>query len=107
MLINSELFSNRLVYILIVLGVVNLFAFLVMLDDKFRANQSGAERISEGMMFFLAAIGGSLGVYAGMFAFRHKTRKWYFLIGIPLLMIENAATAYLIYLFLLTPPTLF
>ncbi len=77
---------------------INLLAFVVMLFDKIKSSRPGAQRISEGMMFFLAAIGGSLGVYAGMFVCRHKTRKWYFLIGIPLIMIQNAAAAYLLYL---------
>jgi uncharacterized membrane protein YsdA (DUF1294 family) len=62
--------------------------------------QPRAERISEGMMFFLAAAGGSLGIYAGMFACRHKTRKWYFLIGIPLLIIQNATAVYCLYYWL-------
>jgi len=48
----------------------------------------------------MAAVFGSVGVYAGMFAFRHKTRKWHFLIGIPLLMIENAATLLLVFQYL-------
>lgn len=69
-----------------------------MLLDKIKSARPGSERISEGMMFFLAAAFGSLGIYAGMFACRHKTRKWYFLIGIPLLIIQNTALAYLIYL---------
>lgn len=70
-----------------------------MLIDKIKSTKPGAERISEGMLFFMATVFGSFGVYAGMFAVRHKTQKWYFLIGIPLLMAENLATAYLIYLF--------
>jgi len=92
--------DNRLFYILIFFLAINLIAFLIMLADKIRSAKPGAERISEGMLFFLAAAFGSLGVYAGMFAFRHKTRKWYFLTGIPLLMIQNAAVIYLLYLFL-------
>lgn len=95
MLIDSSLF-----YLLILFGLINLIAFLIMLLDKVKSANPGSERISEGMMFFLAAAFGSLGVYAGMFAFRHKTRKWYFLVGIPLLFLENLATVYLIYLFL-------
>ncbi len=88
---------------LIILGVFlafNLLAFFIMLVDKIKAAQLGAERISEGMLFFLATAFGSLGVYAGMFAFHHKTRKWYFVIGIPLLIIQNAALGYVIYLLL-------
>lgn len=85
--------------IIALLVVLNLGAFFIMYSDKSRSRVPGRERISEGALFFLAAAFGSLGVYAGMFAFRHKTQRWAFLFGIPLLMIENAATAYLIYLY--------
>jgi len=90
----------NLYVILIPFLIINLASFLLMLFDKVRSTRPGAERISEGMMFFLAAIFGASGVYLGMFAFRHKTRKWYFLIGIPILIIQNVSLAYLIYLFL-------
>ncbi len=86
-------------YIIAPLIIINLIAFIIMLIDKIKSTKPGAERISEGMLFFMATVFGSFGVYAGMFAVRHKTQKWYFLIGIPLLMAENLATAYLIYLF--------
>lgn len=85
-------------YLLIIFAVINLLAFFIMLSDKIKSAKPGVTRISEGMLFFLATAFGSLGVYAGMFAFRHKTQKWYFLIGIPLLILQNAATVYLIYL---------
>lgn len=78
---------------------VNLVAFLIMWWDKVRSRKVGAERISEGILFFMATMFGSIGVYAGMFAFRHKTQKWYFLIGIPMLIAENAAFLYLVYQF--------
>ena len=90
----------RLIIIICIFVAINLFAFIAMLVDKLRSEKPGAERISEGMLFFMATIFGSLGVYAGMFAFRHKTHKWYFLIGIPFLMIENAAVLYTVYLLL-------
>ncbi len=69
-----------------------------MFLDKVKSKDKNNQRISEGMMFFLATAFGSLGVYAGMFAFRHKTRKWYFLIGIPMLILQNCAVLYLVYL---------
>jgi len=78
--------------------VINLLSFLMMLIDKVKSAKPGAERISEGLLFFMAAAFGSLGVYAGMFIFHHKNRKWYFLIGIPLIILQNLATLYLIYL---------
>ena len=96
-------FENIPTQFLVILGlfvVINIIAFLIMLSDKIKSVNSETERISEGMLFFMAAMFGALGVYAGMFAFRHKTRKWYFLLGIPLLIIQNAAVVYLVYLLL-------
>lgn len=86
------------IYIIAPLIIINIAAFAIMWVDKIKSTQRGASRISEGVLFFMATIFASFGVYAGMFAFRHKTQKWYFLLGIPLLMIENLATAYQLYL---------
>jgi uncharacterized membrane protein YsdA (DUF1294 family) len=93
--------DNRALLILVVLAVINLIAFLLMFLDKLKSINPNASRISEGRLFFLATVFGSLGVYLGMFVFHHKTKKWYFLVGIPLLFVQNLATAFLIYLFLL------
>jgi uncharacterized membrane protein YsdA (DUF1294 family) len=82
--------------VLVVYLLVNLVAFLLMWIDKIKSTKQGSERISEGLLFFIAAAFGSLGIYAGMFAFRHKTRKWYFLLGVPLLVLENLAVVYLV-----------
>jgi uncharacterized membrane protein YsdA (DUF1294 family) len=57
--------------------------------DKKKSRQNGHRRISEGMLFFLATIFGSIGVYLGMFIFRHKNKKWYFIVGIPILILQN------------------
>lgn len=98
------LIHNQLVYffsILIFLVVVNLLSFVIMLVDKNKARKAGVERISEGMMFFMASAFGSIGIYFGMFVSRHKTQKWYFLVGIPLLILENLTFLYVLYLFLL------
>jgi uncharacterized membrane protein YsdA (DUF1294 family) len=75
---------------------INLIAFLVMLYDKIRSRKTGAKRISEGKLFFMATAFGSVGVYLGMFVFRHKVKKWYFLTGIPLIMLQNVALIYLV-----------
>ena len=92
--------NNYLVVIISIFLVINLVAFFIMLSDKIKSTKAGVQRISEGKLFFMATIFGSLGVYAGMFVFLHKTHKWYFLIGVPLLIIENSAALYLLYLFL-------
>lgn len=74
-----------------ILFLMSSVSFLVMWWDKKQSRRSGAERVSEAMLFFLATCFGSAGVLLGMFTFRHKTQKWYFLIGIPLLVLENWA----------------
>ena len=79
------------------LVAINLFTFLIMANDKRKSRQGGeVERIPEGLIFFMAAAFGSVGVYAGMYLLRHKTRKWYFQLGIPLLIVQNLATLYLL-----------
>jgi len=92
--------TNYFSFILIFLIVVNLTAFFVMYWDKSRSVKTGAGRVSEGFLFFMATMFASLGVYAGMFTFRHKTRKWYFVVCIPVLILENAAFLYLVYSYL-------
>lgn len=37
-------------------------------------------------LIILALIGGSIGAMIGMTVFHHKTRKWYFRLGIPLIL---------------------
>lgn len=93
--------DNKFLAVIIFFLVINLLAFLLMFLDKKKSKKNNAERISEGLLFFMATAFGSVGVYAGMFAFRHKTQKWYFLIGIPLLILQNTAFLYLVYSFFL------
>lgn len=82
-----------------VFSLINIIAFSIMAYDKRLSRRGGdTERIPEGMIFFMAAALGGVGVYLGMLAFRHKTRKWYFQLGIPLLALQNLATVYLVWL---------
>ena len=80
-------------------AVINLSAFLIMYLDKVRSRKNGAERLSEGLLFFMATAFGSIGIWVGMFTFRHKTRKWYFAVGIPMLILQNSAALWLAYKF--------
>ena len=73
-------------YILIYLGIINLIGFFAMFLDKQKAKR-GKWRIPEKTLFLLAAIGGSLGTTLGMHVFRHKTKHWYFKLGMPLILI--------------------
>ena len=64
--------------------VINLIGFAVMGIDKKRAVR-GAWRISEASLFGVALLGGALGCTLGMQYFRHKTRHWYFRLGMPVI----------------------
>ena len=72
--------------ILIYFVVINIVTFLVMLYDKHEA-KVGHWRISEKALFLFVLFGGSIGGIAGMYAFRHKTKKWYFKYGFPAILI--------------------
>lgn len=64
---------------------VNLLGFYAMYNDKMRARKR-AFRIPESTLFCLAIIGGSIGCLLGMYFFRHKTRHWTFVYGMPLIL---------------------
>ena len=74
--------KNILIYFL----VMNIITFLLMGYDK-REAKVNQWRISEKALFLFCLFGGSIGGICGMYAFRHKTQKWYFKIGFPLILI--------------------
>jgi uncharacterized membrane protein YsdA (DUF1294 family) len=48
------------------------------------------------VLFGAALLGGSAGAWAGMYLFHHKTRHWYFVVGMPLILaVQAAAVIYL------------
>ena len=71
---------------LLYLGAVNILGFSIMGIDKKRAVR-GAWRIPETTLFLYALIGGSIGSILGMRVFHHKTKHWYFVWGMPLILI--------------------
>ena len=76
--------------LLLVLAAVNVITFAVYGADKRRARK-GKRRVPEKTLFLLALAGGSAGALAGMYAFRHKTRHWYFVWGIPVILAAQLA----------------
>ena len=57
-----------------------------MYIDKKKAEKS-KRRIPEKTLFTLVILGGGIGGIAGMYMFRHKTKKAKFVIGFPLILI--------------------
>lgn len=58
--------------------------------DKSRAKRH-AWRIPEKTLFLVCIFGGSVGTWAGMYLFRHKTKHWYFVIGMPVILVVHIA----------------
>ena len=63
--------------------------------DKSKAKR-GAWRIPEKTLFLLSIIGGSVGTWLGMYAFHHKTKHWYFVVGMPLILVVQIALCVLL-----------
>ena len=75
-------------YLDIWLIIINIITFAVFGIDKKKAID-GKFRISESALFLLSLLGGSLGGFIAMHTFHHKTKKWYFKFGIPLILIAQ------------------
>ena len=73
-------------YILIYLIIINLTGFIAMAIDKRRAKK-GEWRIKEYTLLMITLLGGGIGTIAGMYTFRHKTKKLKFVIGFPMILI--------------------
>lgn len=65
--------------------IVNAAGFFLMGLDKWKARHK-KWRIAEKTFFLLSIIGGSLGTWIGMYVFHHKTRHWYFVLGVPAIL---------------------
>lgn len=79
-------------YLLWYLATVNVVTFTVYGIDKSKARR-GAWRIPEKTLFLLPLLGGSVGALLGMKVFRHKTKHWYFVWGIPIILLAQKALA--------------
>nr|WP_302790522.1 DUF1294 domain-containing protein [Roseburia hominis] len=85
----------------IYLAVMNVLGVAVMWSDKRRARLH-RWRIPEKVLFGVSLLGGSAGTWAGMYLFRHKTKHWYFVVGMPIILVCQAALAiYLMRLYVL------
>ena len=90
---------NPITFLIIYFVIMNIVGFAIMGIDKRKAIKR-TFRIPEATLFIVALIGGSIGSILGMRVFRHKTRHWYFVIGMPAILIAQIA----LLVFLLTGP---
>ena len=76
--------------LMVYLILINLFATLVCIFDKLSARHGG-RRISEKTLILLSVMGGSVFMYFTMKIIRHKTKHNKFMVGLPLIILVQAA----------------
>lgn len=87
--------SPLLIILIVYLIIMNIAGFATMGIDKAKAKK-GAWRIPEATLFLVAVLGGSVGSILGMQHFRHKTKHWYFTVGMPVIFFLQLALAIMI-----------
>lgn len=84
-------------YVILYFIIINIIGLGIMALDKFKA-QKGYWRTPEKTLFTVTLLGGGFGTIAGMYMFRHKTKKLKFTIGLPtILILEIILVIYLLY----------
>ena len=79
--------------LLIYLAVVNILTIIVFGVDKMNA-KSNRQRVRIVTLLGLAFIGGSVGALIGMYGFHHKTKKAYFTVGVPLILMMQVVVLF-------------
>ena len=82
--VNAFLTAHKI--LTIYLGVINIVTFLFFAIDKYRAVRNKS-RIRIVTLLGMAFAGGSVGALLGIYLLRHKTKKNYFTVGVPLMMV--------------------
>lgn len=80
---------------LVYLLIMNAVGFFLMLIDKYKAKKN-LWRIPEKLFFLVAVLGGSIGCLLGMYAVRHKTKHFHFILGMPLILAIQIVSCVLI-----------
>jgi uncharacterized membrane protein YsdA (DUF1294 family) len=89
-----NLIEKILIAYLLLINIITLILYGI---DKWKAKHN-MWRISEATLIILAAVGGSIGAFAAMKLFHHKTMHKKFYIGVPVIIILQIAMCLTIYL---------
>ena len=80
--------------VIAVLAVINIAVFCLCAYDK-KAAVSKSLRVPERVLLSLSLFFGSAGMIAGMYIFRHKTRKPLFLLTVPVMLVIHCVLLYM------------
>lgn len=72
---------------------INIITFILFAIDKLKAIKEKS-RVRNLTLFIVSILGGSVGALLGMHIFHHKTKTWYYIYGIPLILIIQIYTIY-------------
>lgn len=80
----------KISYVILYVLIINFLGLGTMALDKYKAERA-KWRIPEKTLFIITLLGGGIGTITGMYLFRHKTKKLYFTIGFPTILISEIA----------------
>lgn len=83
-------------YILIYFLAISLITVIVTVYDKKAAKNRPKHRVPEKILFLLAILGGSIAEYLTMLKIRHKTKHKRFMIGLPIIILLQVISIWLI-----------
>lgn len=82
-----------MIYFIVYFLAINIIGFFAMYLDK-QNSIKGKSRTPEKTLFILALMLGGIGIYLGMYTFRHKTKKIKFTVFIPVIIVINLLCIY-------------
>ena len=83
--------ENLTLIVILWVGSLSLVSFFVTVYDKWAAKHNPRHRTRENTLLLLSLLGGSVAMFATMLMIRHKTKHLKFMLGIPAIMILQAA----------------
>ena len=90
----QEFIQNNpiLAVIIVYIALISLVSVIVCIYDKKISKKNRVElRTPEKTLLLLSALGGSVAMLITMLAIRHKTKHAKFMVGIPLIIVVQAA----------------
>ena len=75
------------------LAVISAISVAVCIYDKLASIAIKRHRMREALLLFLSAMGGSVAMLLTMLGIKHKTKHIKFMLGIPLIILLQAAIA--------------
>lgn len=91
--------KSRDIILIVYFVVMNIITFTLFAVDKKRAIQK-KWRIKEATLLGFSLFGGALLGLVAMHSLRHKTKKKYFTISLPIMLIVHIAIMVLLYIYI-------